>query len=267
MKQGNPQIVAGNANEDHQAESHTSANQDIALTPRPPLERNLNLSDFPPPSHHISTTEQVMEQLLEATYQYTNHPDLIEREARRQRVLESNSQGIMEETAARIIESERTAVIASSPAQQLVCFRPEPGHNQNGGIDISFENAVEEDLQDPAPTRQGTTRTARPPRPRRHGSTSRGLRGSNLRKHNLALTQRSPLVRSSSTSNLSRTPQRTPRRRSSGRTDNTTGTHEERLTSQENTNQRTPHHSQSGTRHPVDATPQVDFHHLDWALP
>lgn len=87
---------------------------------RLPLERNLDMSDFPPLQPILPTTEQVMGELLEVTYQYTNHPDPIEREARRLRVLESNSQGIMEETAARIIESERTAAMSSSPAQQLV---------------------------------------------------------------------------------------------------------------------------------------------------
>lgn len=42
--------------------------------PRPPLERNLNVSDFTPPTRAV-TTEEVMEQLRETTYQYVNHPD------------------------------------------------------------------------------------------------------------------------------------------------------------------------------------------------
>ena len=55
------------------------------------------------------------------SHQYVNHPDPVEREARIQRVLETNAQGIMEETAARIIVSATT----QSPAQQLICFQPE----------------------------------------------------------------------------------------------------------------------------------------------
>lgn len=164
-------VTSTNAIEDRHTETRAAANHAAAshasLGARPPLERNLNASDFLPPPPSLPTTEQVMEQLVEATYQYTNRPNPIEREARRQRVLETNSQGIMEETAARIIEAERAAIIASSPAQQLVCFRPEPGFNQSVEVDISFQNTGGEESQDLAQANHLPTRTTRPPRPKK----------------------------------------------------------------------------------------------------
>lgn len=45
----------------------------------------------------------VMDELREATLQYTNHPDPIESAARRQRVLDGEVHGLMEKTAASII--------------------------------------------------------------------------------------------------------------------------------------------------------------------
>ncbi|CAN6923953.1 unnamed protein product [Brassica oleracea] len=68
----------------------------------PPLERNLELTDYP---HlpRIPLREEVMEDLREVTFQYTNVTDPIEAAARLQRVIRSEEEGLMEETASRII--------------------------------------------------------------------------------------------------------------------------------------------------------------------
>ncbi|CAF2074823.1 unnamed protein product [Brassica napus] len=68
----------------------------------PPLERNLELTDYP---HlpRIPLREEVMEDLREVTFQYTNVTDPIEAAARFQRVISSEEEGLMEETASRII--------------------------------------------------------------------------------------------------------------------------------------------------------------------
>ncbi|KAL0674188.1 hypothetical protein Bca4012_002169 [Brassica carinata] len=121
-----PQFPPGNSDEQEtprQVEGDllpSDYQQEGAVLPRPPLERALIFPELPPP-RSIPTTEEVMEELIEASHQYVNHPDPIEREAHIQRVLETNAQGIMEETAARIIVSATT----QSPAQQLICFQPE----------------------------------------------------------------------------------------------------------------------------------------------
>lgn len=62
------------------------------------LDRNLADCDFPP-LPRIPTIEEVMQKLVDVTIQYTNCADPVEREARRQRVLQTNSEGIMETTA------------------------------------------------------------------------------------------------------------------------------------------------------------------------
>lgn len=77
---------------------------------RPPLERNLDKEDFPPPQAPLPppprSTEEVMEELREVNYQYTNVADPVESAARRQRVLNGEVQGLMESTAASIVEVE-----------------------------------------------------------------------------------------------------------------------------------------------------------------
>lgn len=46
------------------------------------LERNLANCDFPP-LPHIPTTEEVMQELVDVSIQYTNSEDPVKREARR----------------------------------------------------------------------------------------------------------------------------------------------------------------------------------------
>lgn len=69
-----------------------------------PLQRNLALSEFSllPP---LPSTEAVLEDLQEATLQYTNCSDPTESAARRHRVLQGELNGLMAKTAASIIEN------------------------------------------------------------------------------------------------------------------------------------------------------------------
>lgn len=71
---------------------------------RPPLERNLEVRDFPPPPR-VPLREEVLEQLREDTFHYTNVEDPVEAAARLQRVYNSEENNLMEETASRIIEA------------------------------------------------------------------------------------------------------------------------------------------------------------------
>lgn len=75
-------------------------------TLRPPLERNLALLDFPqlPTLPPIPSREEVLNELHEVTLQYTSCADPTESAARRQRVLQSDMEGLMERTATSIID-------------------------------------------------------------------------------------------------------------------------------------------------------------------
>lgn len=80
---------------------------------RPPLEINLDKEDFPQPQPAPlpppRSTEEVMEELREVTYQYTNVADPVDSAARRQRVLDGEVHCLMEQTAAGIIAREQEA--------------------------------------------------------------------------------------------------------------------------------------------------------------
>lgn len=179
---------------------------------RPPLERNLNVSDFPLPPR-IPTTEEVMEELREVTYQYTNCPDPAESAARRHRVLDSEARGLMEETAARMIAA--ATVTASSPAQQLICFQPEEGYAHTSGQEIIFMQAEGDAVANLIPSHSGISRAGRPPKSKQSTPAQRRLRGPNLRKHNQAISQRSPSTRSTANAHKGDTSTRSTRRRTS----------------------------------------------------
>lgn len=66
------------------------------------MERNLAISDYPGGSL-LPTSEEVLQELREVTFQYTNVADPVERAARQQRVIHGEEQGLMAKTAANII--------------------------------------------------------------------------------------------------------------------------------------------------------------------
>lgn len=210
-----------------------------------------------------------MEELREVTYQYTNCPDPTECAARRQRVLDSESRGLMEETTARIIAAASAPAIASSLAQQLLSFQPEAGFERSLGQEITFAHPTEAGPSAPGPsdpTPRDINHRPRPLKPKKRASTPRGLLGASLRKHNLAVSQRSPIVRASPNDNQTRTPQRTPRRRARCVEQNTSasGTCESQSPSHSQRNQG---RATSSGHEPNHTAPQVDFCHQARDLP
>lgn len=142
----------------------------------PPLERNLEVTDFPPPPK-VPITEEVMEELREVTYQYANVADPTESAARCQRVLQSEAKGLMEETATRTVETASNNL------------RVYEERNMANASDASFTLNTptlvgnEEVSQTPAAvrrTRSGTTAF------RRTQASPRLFTGTNLRIHNIA---------------------------------------------------------------------------------
>ncbi|KAF3525132.1 hypothetical protein F2Q69_00050541 [Brassica cretica] len=108
-------------------------NKDNSLqtTPtRKTVERHLEASDFPPP--HIPTTDEVLEDINEATLRYMNVDDPVERAARQQRVVESELNGMVEETVNNIITAAESAVAASIapilPTSPTLTSTQEAGH-------------------------------------------------------------------------------------------------------------------------------------------
>lgn len=74
-----------------------------------PISANVNRHPLQNTSVHIPTNEEVMEELHQTTLQYLSCIDPTEAAARRQRVLQGDSQGQMEQVAAGIIEAATRA--------------------------------------------------------------------------------------------------------------------------------------------------------------
>ncbi|CAH8327537.1 unnamed protein product [Eruca vesicaria subsp. sativa] len=153
--------------------SHLSPRQQT--TPVRSIERNLAECDFP---HlpRIPTMSEVIQDLVDVSIRYTNCADPVESEARRQRVLQTNAEGIMEETTAEIIAAATTArhaavcsLSANLPTPLLLI-----------GPNIDCETA---DL----PKRRG-----RPPREKKQTAKPKILPGTASRKRNLNLATPSP---------------------------------------------------------------------------
>lgn len=89
-------------------------------TPIPPLGRNLHDCDFPP-LLTIPTTEEMMQELHDVTLQYINCGDPTECATRRQRVLQGDAEGQVEEVAANIIAAATAAAesVNKSPQQNI----------------------------------------------------------------------------------------------------------------------------------------------------
>lgn len=173
-------------------------------------------------------------------------------------------------------ESSRQRVLqpSSSLAQQLLSFQPEAGFERSLGQEITFAHPTEAGPSAPGPSAPGPSdptprdinHRPRPPKPKKQASTPRGLLGASLRKHNLAVSQGSPIVRASPNDNQARTPQRTPRRRARCVEQNTSasGTCESQSPSHSQRNQG---RATSSGHEPNHTAPQVDFCHLARDLP
>ncbi|CAN7024434.1 unnamed protein product, partial [Brassica rapa subsp. trilocularis] len=190
----------------HPRENEAPHSAWVEKIPRPPVERNLNVSDFPP-IPRIPSTDEVMEELREVSYQYANCPDPTESAARKQRILDGEVHGLMEKTAVGIIAA---AEASANSAQQLQSFQP----SSTAGPIYGHPAAVEQTITLPTlpPAAPQTTsgaiskRRGRPPKaktatlaPKRTGPTTkrntpsqRLLTGSSSRKRLLSQVQRSP---------------------------------------------------------------------------
>ncbi|KAH0872806.1 hypothetical protein HID58_070168 [Brassica napus] len=93
--------------------------QNLVRSARPPVGRNLETHDFPP-LPLIPTTEEVMEELQLVTRLYTSCDDPVESAARKQRVLVSDAQGLMEETAQGIFIAAQKAQAAQTQLQEEI---------------------------------------------------------------------------------------------------------------------------------------------------
>ncbi|XP_048611596.1 uncharacterized protein At4g02000-like [Brassica napus] len=78
--------------------------------PRSSVGRNLNVMDFPP-DPTIPYREEVMEELREVTLQYIKCADPVESATRKQRVLLSELDGTVDETATKIIQASTSAAM------------------------------------------------------------------------------------------------------------------------------------------------------------
>ncbi|KAJ4905471.1 Uncharacterized protein Rs2_09129 [Raphanus sativus] len=148
------------------------------------LERNLAISDFPHATG-IPSREEVLQELVDVTIQYTNCPDPVEREARRQRVLQSNAEGIMEKTADSIIAAASIAVLKET---QVVL--PE----------------MNEPILLPGPGMELPKRRGRPPKEKRQTPKTKTLIGVGSRKRHLTASRTSPASRNSPARHASSTP-------------------------------------------------------------
>ncbi|WZZ36322.1 hypothetical protein YC2023_019723 [Brassica napus] len=147
--------------------------------PPNPVGRNLDTVDFPPlPT--VPSREEIMEELRVVTLQYMNCSDPVEREARKQRVLQSELNGVVEETATHILHASTSAAmarLASSP------------------VPIVEEPIPEEGVSVQAPETQ-TRKRGRPPKPKDNRNSIRlspkSFSGMGSKKRNLARIQASP---------------------------------------------------------------------------
>lgn len=155
--------------------------------PHTSVERNLDVADFPP-LPVIPSREEVMEELRVVTLQYMNCPDPVEREARKQRVLQSELNGVVEETATHILQASTSAALASLAAPQTLNLSEIPIHEE-GPADVPETH---------------TRKRGRPPKVRDNRNVIRlspkSYSGMGSKKRNLVRLQASP----GSTSRVSR---------------------------------------------------------------
>lgn len=146
----------------------------------PPLGRNLAENDYPP-DPRIPSRDQVLEELRESTFQYTNVSDPSEAAARKQRVIHSEENGLMEQTADRII-------VAASNTLLAINAETDQSYNLQGASYISGQTSQALPPAAPFSATLGSSR-------RTHNGTGtsrctsaspRNFPGTNLRKRNIA---------------------------------------------------------------------------------
>lgn len=131
-----------------------------------------------------------MDELIEVTYQYNNVADPVESAARKQRVLNGEAHGLMETTAAAILETELLAQLAylaaraaEAPTEEMMI----PQDTSNFPLTTT----------QPA---QQSKRRGRPPKQRDLRISPKVFKGASSRKRNLTMASASPANKSGKTS-------------------------------------------------------------------
>ncbi|KAJ4917862.1 Uncharacterized protein Rs2_03412 [Raphanus sativus] len=155
-------------------------------TPVPPLERNLHESAFSKqPS--IPSTEEVLGELRDVTLQYIHCADPTESAARRLRVIQSETQNLMANTATGIIAA---ATLASSQAATKtqappsVIILPQPTFSEQGPGPSTSSSGL-------PPKQTATKRRGRPPGPKKVTANAKCVGGS-AKKRIFSKIQASP---------------------------------------------------------------------------
>ena len=165
-------------------------------------EGNNNNTSRGLPGIHIPTTEDVMEDLHEATLQYLSCSDPSEVAARRHLLLSGDAKGQMEETAAGVVAAAVKASMQYQPAiLELPAKQTPPTNNPilllQSAEDI-HRQALNNSEQDETPTIPlQLKKRGRPQKLKSVVTTPDILRGVSSKKRNLSMIQRSPLRTSS----------------------------------------------------------------------
>lgn len=152
-----------------------------------PLERNLEREAFsetntpPQPLRTGPTAESIMEELQDVTVRYINCGDPVESAARLQRVIESETRGLMAETTASMLAAaELQQQATQNQSQQTVLHHTTPNHNPTAAQNLEILPEEEARTLPTMPKRRG-----RPPK----RATPRGANSKSLL---MQRTQNSP---------------------------------------------------------------------------
>ncbi|CAA7061270.1 unnamed protein product [Microthlaspi erraticum] len=149
----------------------------------PTLERALDFTGIPVPPR-VPTEEEVMADLQDVTIRYVNCGDPVESEARRQRVLQGEMEGLMANTAARIVAAATTTAQAQTP---------QTGPQQMPLQLLDNETAFEGESPTPVPAAK---RRGRPPLVKKKlGKSPMCFKGTSLMKRKICQVQNSPRQR------------------------------------------------------------------------
>lgn len=135
---------------------------------------------------HIPTQEEVMKELQNVTLQYLSSNDPIENAARRQRVIQGDSTGQMEEAARRIIEAATPPATILPPPPAITS----PSRGQAPSADLGDSENI--GITGNMPSNQTGRTRAKPARLNSYITSPGALKGACSRKRNLTSTHKSP---------------------------------------------------------------------------
>ncbi|CAN6933923.1 unnamed protein product, partial [Brassica oleracea] len=161
-------------------------------SPRAGGEVNLGMDVLPQP-RGLPTLESVMEELNESTLQYLNVEDPVERAARQKRVLQTEIDGTVEETTARILRNSTANALADAGLAASHTTEPTPQ------VPSSDTKAVKPVRRRGRPARINTSRTTIRLSPKTYA-------GMGSRKRKLAQVQASPGTSNKPTTRQGRNP-------------------------------------------------------------